>query len=137
MREEELRELLGTEDRWAIRGLLRLYEEQTPAEQFVGRDVGVRNGRGFSPIDAAFLSAAAEDLLDRGRISRSKLDAVKRRVPTYARQLLRICATERLEGANRRYREAATPKERRALEKEMDGLLRELAELRKPRRKAG
>ena len=81
-----LREKCATDARWAIRALLRIYEDQTAEEQNAGhtRD---HNGVGFSGVDGEILSSFASQV-QKGRImSVKQMALIHKKMPRYARQL--------------------------------------------------
>lgn len=81
--------MLQTDDKWLIRGLLRIYSFQTQNEQQV-RATNLQNGVGFSAFDADFLSGIAERVLkDPQRpLTPNQINAVRKAMLKYARQLL-------------------------------------------------
>ncbi len=81
-----IREMVGNDARWAVRALLRIYEDQTAEEQAVGH-TRVHNGVGFSGVDGEILSSFAEQV-QRGRtLSAKQMAIVFKKMPRYARQL--------------------------------------------------
>lgn len=83
------KEKLGTDPRWALRGLLRIYKEQTPQEQ----DYEVSaydNGVGFSGVDAEILTSFAKQYERRGRLSEKQMALVFKKMPKYGSQLLKL-----------------------------------------------
>lgn len=57
--EAEIRIKLATDEQWVRRALIRLLERQTASEQ-VQETTRNRNGRGFTPADAKWLTRMAE-----------------------------------------------------------------------------
>lgn len=86
------REKLGTDDKWAVRGLVAVYNRQTSYEQRAGT-VQEDNGVGFTGADAEFLTSLARQTCDRG-LSEKQMACLKRRMPKYAGQLLKIAKKE-------------------------------------------
>lgn len=81
-----LKEMLKTDARWAIRGLLRIYEDQTAEEQAMGH-THVYNGVGFSGVDGEILSSFAEQI-QKGRVmSVKQMALIHKKMPRYAGQL--------------------------------------------------
>lgn len=81
-----LKDMLKTDSRWAIRGLLRIYEDQTAEEQAVGH-THEHNGVGFTGVDGEILSSFAEQV-QKGRImSEKQMKLIHKKMPKYATQL--------------------------------------------------
>jgi len=85
---EELRELLRTRQKWAQRGLLRIYTFQTENEQSLQATVE-QNGVGFTGTDANILSSMAQQLKARGFLTEGQMKVVFKLMPKYAGQLYR------------------------------------------------
>ena len=81
------REKLGTSQAWALRGLVRIFENQTADEQAAGT-VSHDNGIGFTGIDGEFLSSLAKQYIARGSLSDKQMVHVYKKMPKYARQLV-------------------------------------------------
>lgn len=62
---EFIREKLRTDDRWMLKGLIVIFDNQTQDEQRVG-SVNVHNGIGFARPDATIMTSFAKRLLERG-----------------------------------------------------------------------
>ncbi len=91
-----LREQLKTNPAWARGGLLRIYERQTVEEQAAETTIE-SNGKGFSALDAEFLSSLAEQVKSGSVLSRRQQDALQRIMPRYAAQLLSISDVSKLD----------------------------------------
>ena len=63
-----LREMLGTNTKWAQSGLVRIFENQTADEQDMDATVE-NNGIGFTGSDAEFLSSLAKQFQERNSLS--------------------------------------------------------------------
>jgi hypothetical protein len=98
---EFIREKLKTDDRWMLKGLIVIFDNQTHDEQRVG-SVHVHNGIGFTRADAEIMSDFAKRLIARGLrqalaekqpVSVDKLFTVKqaaifkKKIAKYANQL--------------------------------------------------
>jgi len=95
---EQLRQRLIGNDRWALRALLRIYQNQTADEQTSERTID-RNGIGFSGPDAEILTSFARQYQQRGWLSDKQMAILRRRIPAYARQIVQGSDTTRLEAA--------------------------------------
>ena len=95
---EQLRHRLASNDRWALRALLRIYQNQTADEQC--REATIeRNGIGFTGPDAEILSSFARQYQRRGCLRPKQMAILHRRIPAYARQIVQQGDTQRLETA--------------------------------------
>jgi hypothetical protein len=95
---EHLRQRLANNDRWALRALIRIYQNQTADEQ--SKDATIeRNGIGFSGPDAEILSSFARQYLRRRSLSPKQMNLLQRKIPSYARQIVQCSDTARLEAA--------------------------------------
>ena len=95
---EQLRQRLIGNDRWALRALLRIHQNQTADEQTSERTID-RNGIGFSGPDAEILTSFARQYQRRGWLSERQMTILDRRIPCYARQIVQCSDTTRLEAA--------------------------------------
>lgn len=84
-----MRAKVTSDDRWAVRGLLTIYDKQTEAEKAVGT-TKEDNGVGFSGVDAEFLTSLAEQYQGRNYLSPKQMAAVKKNIARYAGQLVRF-----------------------------------------------
>ena len=81
-----LREKLANDIRWSIKGLLRVYENQTADEQNSGTTKH-HNGIGFTGADADILSSFAEQIKKGRQLSEKQCKILFKKMPRYARQL--------------------------------------------------
>ena len=92
-RKELLREKLGTNAAWALRGLVRIYELQTADEQACGH-TREYNEVGFSGVDGEILSSFAEQYQNKGFLSPAQMKILFSKMPKYWRQLDNIAQVE-------------------------------------------
>ena len=85
-RVERLRLMLGTNSKWAVKGLLRIFENQTSGEQEIDATVE-HNGIGFTGADANILSSFAKQIADGRQMSEKQMGIIFKRMPKYAKQL--------------------------------------------------
>lgn len=85
------------DDRWAMRALMALYQNQTSDERSAGRTV-YRNEIGFNGVDAGILTSLAEQLGERGTLSQKQLAILHRTLPKYSGQLARMAVSRVTEG---------------------------------------
>ena len=88
-----LKEQLATRDNQAIKGLLTIYSYQTSEEQCEGHTKEF-NGVGFSGFDSDILSSFAEQYKTKGFLSPKQMNFVKKYMPKYATQLIRLSIAE-------------------------------------------
>ena len=81
-----LREKLANDIRWSVKGLLRVYENQTADEQNSGT-TKYHNGIGFTGADADILSSFAEQVKKGRQLSEKQRKILFKKMPRYARQL--------------------------------------------------
>ena len=91
----ELKRQLARDDRWALRALTLVYRNQTADEQNAQQTIE-HNGIGFSGPDAEILSSFAQQYQRRGRLSPKQMNLLKRKIPSYARQVARVADMTRL-----------------------------------------
>ena len=84
-----VKQMLASNPAWAVRGLLKIYEFQTEAEQRVG-ETTEDNGVGFSGCDAHILSSFAEQIKNGRQMSEKQLAIIYKKMPRYSRQLVNI-----------------------------------------------
>ena len=84
-----IREMLGTSEAWALKGLVRIYANQTADEQS-SMDTKHDNGVGFTGADAHFLSSLAQQYERCGTLFPKQMKYLLKKMPKYARQLERI-----------------------------------------------
>lgn len=86
-----IREKLATDRGWAIRGLVRIFENQTEDEKS-SQSTLIDNGIGFNGADAEILSSIATQYLHGTNLSAKQMEIVYKRLPKYAKQLERIAS---------------------------------------------
>lgn len=86
---EYTRDQLGHNAAWALRGLKRIYEYQTAAEQ-AAEDTREWNNVGFTGADGHILTSFAKQYERRGSLSEKQMGILFTRMPKYARQLVKI-----------------------------------------------
>ena len=87
--EDEIRNLIQTNDKVLYRALKKLYECQTAEEQ--GRQATIEhNGIGFNGVDGGFLSSVSEFLIKKGYLTDKQKVVVRKKLVKYTRQLTRL-----------------------------------------------
>lgn len=83
------KEMLASNDKWAVRGLLRIYQYQTAHEKSIEQTTD-HNGVGFTGADSNILSSFAKQYSSRGFLSEKQMFILKKRITKYAGQLYNI-----------------------------------------------
>ena len=86
---EAMRENIAKAPTWGLAALLGVWFRQTDTEKSM-RDTKDLNGVGFTGVDAPFMSALAEQFVQRGCLSTKQMVIVHKRMIKYAAQLLDI-----------------------------------------------
>jgi hypothetical protein len=84
-----LQQKLATDARWAQRALLAIFRNQTADEQSQGT-VSHHNAMGFRCMDSHLLTSFATQLQTRGFFSPKQMVYVHKKMPIYARQLMKF-----------------------------------------------
>ena len=79
---------LATDPVWAVKALVRIYQENQTADEQASKATTHDNGIGFSGCDAEFLSSLAEAQLKYGRLTDKQMSFVLKKMPKYARQVI-------------------------------------------------
>jgi len=91
--ENEIKDLIQTNDAVLYGALIKLYNCQTEDEQGIG-STRERNGSGFNGIDAPILSSFAEFYKERGYLSPKQRNICRKKLIKYNRQLTRLANLE-------------------------------------------
>lgn len=83
---EAIRDVITTRPKKAIQALLRLYDNQTAAEQNSGF-VTDYNGIGFAGTDSGILTSFAKQFLRKGSLSEKQMQILFKKIGKYAGQL--------------------------------------------------
>lgn len=86
---------LATDNNWATRGLVRIYQNQTPCEQSASI-TQEHNGIGFTGADAPILTSLAKQYQQRQWLSEKQMAIVFKKMPKYARQLFELADKTKL-----------------------------------------
>ena len=85
---EDIKELIRTNDKAVIRALLVIYSYQTAHEKACGETIA-DNGIGFNGVDAEILSSFAEQFNRRGFLSPKQMRIARKKLPKYSGQILK------------------------------------------------
>lgn len=86
-----IQQMLATNDRAVERALIAVYRRQTADEQAANATCH-NNARGFTGIDASFLSRAAQGCLRYGHLTPKQLPYVRSKIQKYWQQLAEVAA---------------------------------------------
>ena len=84
---------LATRPQQAIKGLMRIYANQTESEQSSGIVIS-NNGIGFVHVDSEILTSFAKQFEERGSLSEKQLAILYKKMPKYAGQLINAAIAE-------------------------------------------
>lgn len=84
-----LKELIKTNDRAVIRGVIQIYNRQTFDEQ-VEQESNVVNGIGFNKNDAPFMSTVAIAFISGKEVDKKTFEIARNKLTHYWRQLMQI-----------------------------------------------
>lgn len=87
--EQAIKQSITTNERQAVKALLRIYEYQTDEEQ-AGGYVYNYNGVGFTTNDADILTSFAKQYLSKGYLSEKQYALLFKKIAKYAGQLTRL-----------------------------------------------
>ena len=88
-----LKTQLATRPQQAIKGLMRIYANQTESEQSSGIVIS-NNGIGFVHVDSEILTSFAKQFEERGSLSEKQLEILYKKMPKYAGQLINAAIAE-------------------------------------------
>ena len=88
-----LKAQLATRPQQAIKGLMRIYSNQTETEQSSGEAI-VNNGIGFVGVDSEILTSFAKQYERKGNLSEKQMTILYKKMPKYANQLISAAIAE-------------------------------------------
>ena len=88
-----LKTQLATRPQQAIKGLMRIYANQTESEQSSSIVIS-NNGIGFVHVDSEILTSFAKQFEERGSLSERQLAILYKKMPKYAGQLINAAIAE-------------------------------------------
>ena len=91
------RRQLATNPVWAVKALVRIFQENQTQQEQVAEATVEDNGRGFSGTDGTFASSLAKQYLSRGSLSDKQMTFVFKMMPKYVRQVINMSDKEKLE----------------------------------------
>lgn len=103
-----VKEKLATDKVWALRALLRIFEENQTAEEKVYEDTIVDNGIGFSGADGNILSSIAKQVKRKGFVTDNQMRIVFKKMPKYWNQVISMSDQAKLNNLVAKYPEDCT-----------------------------
>ena len=91
-----VKNMLATNKVWALKALVRIYQENQTADEQMAKTTSHDNGIGFSGVDAQFASSLAEQYLKRGGLSDKQMGFVFKIMPKYAGQVVKMSDSNKL-----------------------------------------
>ena len=85
-----VRSQLSTNRAWALKALVRIFQENQTADEQASQVTREDNGIGFTGVDAPFRSSLAAQYIKRGSLSDKQMGFVLRKMPKYARQVVQM-----------------------------------------------
>jgi hypothetical protein len=92
---EFVKEKLATDQRWALKALIEIFNFQTLAEQKSKNTIDY-NGVGFTGTDGRILSSLAQQFKKKRRLSEKQMDILYQKMPKYWGQIIKISNKEQL-----------------------------------------
>ena len=87
---------LGSNKVWALKALVRIFQENQTDDEQIAQTTTHDNGIGFSGCDAEFLSSLAKQYLQRGSLSDKQMAFVFKKMPKYAGQVIKMSDESKL-----------------------------------------
>lgn len=91
-----VRQQLSTNPVWAVKALVRIFQENQTQEEQVIEATKEDNGIGFTGTDGEILSSFAKQQLARGTLSPKQMVIVFKKMPKYHRQVIAMSNPEQL-----------------------------------------
>jgi hypothetical protein len=91
-----VRQQLATNPVWAVKALVRIFQENQTEQEQAAEATTVDNGIGFTGTDGNFLSSLAKQQLARGKLSDKQMVFVFKAMPKYHKQVIQMSNPEQL-----------------------------------------
>lgn len=91
-----VKEKLSSDDKWAVKALVRIFKENQTAEEKVFETTIVENGIGFTGADGEILSSFANQQIKFGRLSEKQMKIVHKKMPKYWSQVISMADEAKL-----------------------------------------
>jgi hypothetical protein len=83
-----VRQQLATKPEWAVRAMVRIFQENQTADEQTDQLTKHDNGIGFSGTDAQFLSSLAKQFIAKDYLSEKQVAFVLKKMPKYVKQVI-------------------------------------------------
>jgi len=91
-----VRQQLSTNPVWAVKALVRIFQENQTQDEQVIEATKEDNGIGFTGTDGQILSSFAKQQLARGTLSPKQMVIVFKKMPKYHKQVIAMSNAEQL-----------------------------------------
>ncbi len=91
-----VRQQLSTNPVWAVKALVRIFQENQTSDEQSSESTTHDNGIGFTGTDANFLSSLAKAQLKYGKLSDKQMVFVFKKMPKYHAQVIKMSNQEQL-----------------------------------------
>jgi len=91
-----VRQQLSTNRVWALKALVRIFQENQTQQEQVAETTREDNGIGFTGTDGNFLSSLAKQAIARGSLSDKQMVFVFKKMPKYHSQVIAMSNLEQL-----------------------------------------
>ena len=91
-----VRQQLSTNPIWAVKALVRIFQENQTQQEQAAETTVEDNGIGFSGTDGQILSSFARQQLARGSLSPKQMTLVFKKMPKYHKQVIAMSNAEQL-----------------------------------------
>jgi len=91
-----VRHQLSTNPTWALKALVRIFQENQTAQEQATEATREDNGIGFTGTDGAFASSLAKQAIARGNLSDKQMTFVFKMMPKYHKQVIAMSNPEQL-----------------------------------------
>ena len=91
-----VRHQLATNKHWAVRALVRIFQENQTQDEQNSDSTTHDNGIGFTGTDAQFLSSLAKAQINYGRLTDKQMTFVFKKMPKYHAQVIKMSDQEQL-----------------------------------------
>lgn len=90
------RHQLATNKVWAVKALVRIFQENQTQDEQAAETTVEDNGRGFSGVDAVILSSFSKQVISGRTLSPKQMVIVFKKMPRYSRQVIEFSDKEKL-----------------------------------------
>jgi hypothetical protein len=92
---EYLRYMLGVNKKWALKALIKIYNNQT-ADEIHSQETSEYNGIGFTGVDGKILTSFSKQYIKRDFLTPKQMDILMKKMPKYWKQIEFVSDKEQL-----------------------------------------